>query len=85
MTPDDQADPVKRLSINPDVVLAVIVELNVTQATPHEGTDAEALAIIAIPGPLSTVPQIVLPTVHHPSALLDQLGAQNPTGTTRML
>ena len=67
------------------MVLAVIAELHIVQATPQVGADTEALAIVAIPGPLPTVPHVVLPIAHCPSALLDQIGAQHPSGTTRML
>ena len=72
-------------AIIPNMALTVIAELHVAQAAHHVGTAAEALAIIALPGPLSAVPHIVLPIANHPSTMLKQIGAQYHTGTTRTL
>ena len=41
-----------------DAVLAVIAELHIIPATPHAGTAAIVLTIVALPGPLPTVPNM---------------------------
>ena len=82
---DRPSRPCKEAISLQDTVIAVIAELHVVPATLHAGTAAIVLTIIALPGPHPTALHIVLPIVHCPCALLDQIGTPHPIGTTRML
>ena len=82
---DNQGRPHEEATSLQDAVLSVIMEPHVIPATPCTGTAAIVLTIVALPGPLPTVPHVLLPIVHCPGALLDLTGTPNPKGTSRML